>query len=213
MLKVCQTRSANRLSERKEGEYLQRLPPAIRASIQRYRRWEDRQRVLLGKLLLLQALLSRNPEADDSLLEHLENTESGKPFIKGQADFNLSHSGEMVMLAVVDEGTTGIDVEKIRPIEMDDFSRVLPELFSLEAFDRPDRLKLFYATWTKKEAVLKGAGLGLLVPLDQVELEGDRAYFNDRIWTLQAIDCGPEYSAHVATSEPQAGCWVEVVDF
>lgn len=213
MLKVCQTRSANRLSERKEGEYLQRLPPAIRASIQRYRRWEDRQRVLLGKLLLRRALLSRNPGADYSLLEHLERTEGGKPFILGQADFNLSHSGEIVMLAVVDEGTTGIDVEKIRPIEMDDFSRILPEISLLEPFDTPDRLNLFYALWTKKEAVLKAEGSGLLVPLNQVELDGDRAFFNDRIWTLQAIDCGPEYCAHVATSEPQAGCWVEVVEF
>lgn len=213
MLRVYQTRSNHRLSEEKEKEYLHLLPASIRNTIQRYHRWEDRQRVLLGKLLLLQALLSRGLGEKGPPLHRLQNTERGKPFIEGGPDFSISHSGEIVALAVVDEGTTGLDVEKIRPIAIDDFSRFLPEIRSPEVSDRPDRLNFFYDCWTRKEAVLKGAGLGLLAPLDQVKLDGNRAYFNDRIWTLQPIDCGPEYRTHVATSEPQADCSVKVVTF
>jgi 4'-phosphopantetheinyl transferase len=213
MLKVYQTRSSIRISEKREGEYLERLPVALRAEIQSYRRWEDRQAALFGKLLLLHALLIRYSEWDFSILERLENTEQGKPFIKGLPDFNISHSGEIVTLSLVDDGTTGIDVEKIRPIQLDDFSIYLPEISLPDDFKTSDRLNMIYACWTKKEAVLKGAGSGLQVPLEQVKLFDDKAFFRDQVWYLDRIDCGIDYCCHVATNQPQAGCCVELVYF
>ena len=103
MLQVYQTRIGVRLSENREREYLERLPVAIRAAIRLYHRWEDRQASLFGKLLLLHALLSRNSEWEFSILERLENRTRGKPFIHGVPDFNISHSGEIVTLALVDD--------------------------------------------------------------------------------------------------------------
>ncbi len=213
MLKIYQTHSGIKLSKDREGEYLERLPFAMRTAIQRYRHWEDRQASLFGKLLLQRALLCRNPEWGFSILERLDNRLRGKPFINGVPDFNISHSGDIVTLALVDDGTTGIDVEKIRPIQMDDFSKYLPEISALDAFDMSARLNMFYACWTKKEAVLKGEGSGLHVPLEQVELYGSIAFFRDQVWHLEEVNFGAEYCCHVATSELQTGGCVEVVYF
>lgn len=213
MLRVYRANSGIRLSEEREREYLERLPLSMRGAIQRYRRWEDRQASLFGKLLLLHALLGRNQEWDFSILERLENSSRGKPFIKEVADFNISHSGEIVTLALVDVGRTGIDVEKIRPIQMDDFSSYLPEISDPDALDASDRLNIFYDCWTKKEAVLKGEGSGLLAPLMKVNLRGDKAFYDDNVWFLRKIDCGADYCCHVATSELQSDSCIEVLYF
>ena len=213
MLQIYQYRSDIGLSEEREREYLERLPVALRITIRRYRRREDRQASLFGKLLLLHALRNRNPEWDFSILERLEDAERGKPFIRGAPDFNISHSGKIVVLALVDDGTIGIDVEKIRPIQMVVLSSYLPEVSALDAFDVSERQNMFYACWTKKEAVLKGEGSGLQGPLEQVKLYGDTAFFRDQVWYLNKIDFGVDYCCHVATSEHHAGCTVEVVYF
>lgn len=212
MLRVLLASSGGRLSRDREREYLARLPAAMRASIGRYRRWEDRQAGLFGKLLLQRALGCRPPAGEPSSLERLEYTPAGKPYLRGGPCFNISHSGGVVVLALADSGEVGIDVERIRPTEIEDFAAHLPELRELYALDAPQRLESFFACWTRKEAVLKAEGSGLLVPLEQVRLRDDTAYLNGRPWHLRKIDCGAAYCCHVATSEPHAVCGIEIVE-
>ena len=203
-----------RLSEDKIKDYLTGMPASIRTAIQRYRRWEDRQATLVGKLLLLRALRSGFPDWKPlSALAQLEYTGTGKPFIRGGAGFNISHSGGVVVLALVDGGTVGVDVEKIRPIQMEDFSHYLPEVSEMDGLDISDRLNMFYTCWTRKEAVLKSEGSGLQATLAQVQLQRDTAIFKEQVWHLKRIDCGAGYICHVATSKHQAECRTEVVKF
>ena len=213
MLQVYLASSEIRLSEEMEREYLSGMPESIRTAIQRYRRWEDRQATLFGKLLLQHVLSHRTVNQESLCLERIEYSETGKPFIPGGAAFNISHSGGLVALALLDAGTVGIDVEKIRPIQMEDFSCYLPEVSELGACDTSDGLNRFYACWTKKESVLKAEGSGLLAPLDEVHLQGDKAFFREQVWHLQTIDCGAAYSCHAATSVLQVGCRIEVINF
>ena len=213
MLQVYLASSDIRLSEEMEREYLSGIPESIRTAIQRYRRWEDRQATLFGKLLLQHALRRRVEDQESLCLEQIEYSETGKPFIPSGAAFNISHSGGLVALAIVDAGTVGIDVEKIRPIQIEEFSRYLPEVSELGACDTSESLNRFYACWTQKEAVLKAEGSGLLAPLDKVHLQDDNAFFQEHVWHLQKIDCGAVYSCHVATSLHQVGCRIEVINF
>ena len=213
MIKIFIAPLGRQLSEVEERDYLVQMPEQLSQRISRYQRWEDRQASLFGKLLLLTALGHHKEEAAASLLFRLGNTGSGKPEIKGMPSFNISHSSEIVALAVVDDGLVGIDVERIRPIDLNDFTRFLPEISDEMAGSSEDRLKAFFNCWTRKEAVLKGVGVGLLAPLDQVILSTDSARFDSQVWHLRAVDCGEEYCCHVATSLFQERCTVEIVNF
>lgn len=82
-------------------------------------------------------------------------SENGKPYIAGSKyHFNLSHSGEIVMLAVSDK-PIGIDVERI---EQRDYEKFCKRFFSLEEQKRVNSLLSFYVLWTKKESFVKYLG-------------------------------------------------------
>jgi hypothetical protein len=66
-----------------EQEYLAMMPPGIRVSTLRYKRWQDRQATLFGKLLLLKALRIEFPDTGMQKFQSLGVTRDGKPFIPG----------------------------------------------------------------------------------------------------------------------------------
>ena len=83
--------------------------------------------------------------------------------------FNVSHSGNMALIAIGSGHRVGVDIEKIR-VDID--AIVLAERFfsirerkGLRAL--PDRLRVpgFFACWTRKEAFMKATGEGLSFPL------------------------------------------------
>jgi 4'-phosphopantetheinyl transferase len=90
---------------------------------------------------------------------------SGKPALVGLVDspaFNLAHSGNWGVCAVVSRGEVGVDVETINPGL--DYANLAQRFFSetenqwLRACPEPRRLRCFYRIWTRKEAWLKGKG-------------------------------------------------------
>lgn len=89
----------------------------------------------------------------------------GKPQLPDSPlHFNLSHSGDVVMVAVATD-EVGIDVEQLRPVtSMDSLAAKCftpAELASFGELDDHQRTVAFAAVWTRKEAVLKCLGLGL----------------------------------------------------
>jgi 4'-phosphopantetheinyl transferase len=96
--------------------------------------------------------------------------------------FNLSHTRGMAVVAVTRLGPVGVDIE--REDRRVDARALIRRFFadseraSLEALP-PERLRRgFFLLWTLKEAALKAAGQGLLLPLTSVEfrLTGRRPY-------------------------------------
>lgn len=95
----------------------------------------------------------------------------GKPGLAAPGcHFNLSHSGDVILLAVNARYPVGIDVEEI------DLQRSVDDLvrrfFSPQerawyesCGDETARQAAFYQGWTRKEAVLKALGCGLSYPL------------------------------------------------
>jgi len=84
-------------------------------------------------------------------------------------EFNVSHSGNLALIAVSSERRLGVDIEKIRA-DVDTvalaerfFSR--RERAGLQALADHLRVPAFYACWTRKEAFLKATGSGLSFPL------------------------------------------------
>ncbi len=79
--------------------------------------------------------------------------------------FNVSHSAGLALIAVGRDRELGVDLEPIRPVaEMD---RIVENYFTAEEYawfrglDESARPLAFARGWTRKEAVLKGRGLGL----------------------------------------------------
>lgn len=106
----------------------------------------------------------------------------GKPGLSPRPDgtrveFNLSHSGDMAILAVTGGPHVGIDVEQVIP--MQDLQGMASRFFSayenaiLSEVPLHIRDFAFYCCWTRKEAFLKALGHGLAHPLDSFDVSLD----------------------------------------
>jgi 4'-phosphopantetheinyl transferase len=88
-------------------------------------------------------------------------------------DFNLSHSGQLALLATARGMRVGVDVERLRsrdPLRVADRYFSAAELEALRAHPPADRPRAFLRYWTAKEALAKGLGIGLTVPWGELEL-------------------------------------------
>ncbi len=91
--------------------------------------------------------------------------------VDGPLEFNLSHSGGIIALAVARDGV-GVDIEAVRPLpELDAMaarSLAATEHREWTAAPPERRLDVFHRLWTRKEACLKAAGTGLVANLADV---------------------------------------------
>jgi 4'-phosphopantetheinyl transferase len=101
----------------------------------------------------------------------------GKPALRAPDSdlrFNLSHSGEMALLAFARGCEVGIDVEAERDVpEMDSIAGRFfspAESAALRALPESERKRAFFRCWTRKEAFLKATGEGLARALDSFDV-------------------------------------------
>lgn len=124
----------------------------------------------------LETVLARYLGVDPHSLV-LDRTPLGKPKLPGSPlRFSLAHSGDVALVAVARERDVGVDVERLRP-DADRWAMVRHVLTSrerreLETVAPANRAQTFLSMWTRKEAVLKAAGVGLAIDPALVELEG-----------------------------------------
>lgn len=85
--------------------------------------------------------------------------------------FNVSHSEDYALLAITPLHPIGIDVEKLKS---HDLLAIAKRFFSYNEYQLLSQLRsnqiepVFYALWTRKEAVLKAVGLGIAEYLSHV---------------------------------------------
>jgi 4'-phosphopantetheinyl transferase len=116
-------------------------------------------------------------------------------------EFSLSHSGDLVLVALLAGARVGVDVELVPSEET--IRAVTPTLpagqRAVIAEAAPgDRAQTFAATWARLEAYLKGYGTGIAVDLGAVDLAAAGADG----WTIVDLDVGPGYAAAVAVAGP-----------
>jgi 4'-phosphopantetheinyl transferase len=112
-----------------------------------------------------------------------EYEEKGRPFLADGSlatAFNVTHSGDLALIAVTREGVIGVDVERIDPkvelLAIGERFFSATEHAQLSACSEEDRPLAFFRCWTRKESYLKARGTGLTTPLDQFDvtlLDGD----------------------------------------
>lgn len=98
----------------------------------------------------------------------------GKPRLAPPSSpgFNLSHCGDVVLLAIGRGVELGVDVEVLRPrpraLQLAQRYFTADEAAALAALPEDERQQAFYRLWTAKEAVLKALGRGLAFGLGRV---------------------------------------------
>jgi 4'-phosphopantetheinyl transferase len=117
----------------------------------------------------------------------------GKPELAGrELEFNVSHSGELALIAVSDAGPIGVDVEQHRALP--DPAAFARRFFSAgEAADAGADLAALFRCWCRKEAWLKAQGVGLDLVRARTDLREAPAG-----WLLADLDVAPGYAAAVA---------------
>ncbi|MFO1417424.1 MAG: 4'-phosphopantetheinyl transferase superfamily protein [Methylotetracoccus sp.] len=151
--------------------YQDLLAPEERIRADRFHFPVDRRRWIVAHAGM-RRILSRYLATEPGLV-HFDQDANGKPFLVETGEgasglhFNLSHSRDLAVLAV-GSAELGVDVEYGAGIVSvaDLLGEVCSdgERLALLALPEPDRREAFLRLWTRKEAFLKGLGLGLNVP-------------------------------------------------
>jgi 4'-phosphopantetheinyl transferase len=208
------------LSER----YSALLSPSEQAHASRFRHGQAREHFIVGRACL--KILLGNALAVDSRSIEIETGPNGKPEIRllnrGNIFFNVAHSKNTILIALSRQGLVGVDVEYLdRLTDMMDVARsnfTEGEIASLAAIAEPEaRKRAFYRYWTRKEAVAKADGRGLLLSLSSFDVSHDSTSLHPvrvsespdgegKLYFVSDLDLGDEAAGAIALESP--GCKV-----
>lgn len=117
---------------------------------------------------LLRLILANYLKISNDLLD-FSVEKNGKPYLNDYPiHFNLSNSGDFMLLGVTQNLALGVDIEQVK---QRDFLGLAKHSFSdteyQEVFNASEeqRQTIFYKIWCQKEAFIKHNGLGLSYPL------------------------------------------------
>jgi 4'-phosphopantetheinyl transferase len=181
-----------------------------------YRREADQLRFLTGRALI-RGVVARElgVAAGDVVLDSSCfdcGKPHGKPKVVGSSlEVSISHSGEWVVLAMVDGVAVGVDVEEVRDAEVDGLAGICFSPSELNVFNSlpgSERKDAFFTYWARKEAVIKATGKGMSVAMSKLTLSGhheaprvlgsDASEVDIAVAQLVDLDRGAGYRACVA---------------
>jgi 4'-phosphopantetheinyl transferase len=149
-----------------------------------YRRAEDRARFLTGRVVTKSLVATAlgigvtEVELDSTCVDcgktHGKPTVIAPPGFSGVVpELSITHSGDLVGVAITEGLPVGLDVEQERDVEIDGLLRMTLSPREVDAFatvPTADRDAAFFTYWARKEAVLKATGRGLAVSMTKVTL-------------------------------------------
>jgi len=154
------------------GDDLDILTAAERERVDRFHRSEDQQRSATGIVVLrtaVAAVTGGDPAAVD-LQRQCATCDGphGRPLLPGTGlHASISRAGEWVAVALGRDAPLGVDVEAVTAINVDELASSV-----LAPGERVSGAHDFFVLWTRKEAVVKATGDGLVTPLPSVVVSG-----------------------------------------
>ena len=152
---------------------------------------QEKDRLLcIGAGYLLKRYLPEGP---------VKVTPGGKPYLEDGPYFNLSHSGEYVLLGVSKTREIGVDIERINPSKIDGIRFVLSD----EEKQITDEETLF-RMWTNKESLTKCKGTGIqdIKSVNGLPLDGPRTLDEEHYYTTSMLEQGYALSVTLKGDEP-----------
>lgn len=164
--------------------------------VDRFRFEDDKKRTVAGEMLARKAISDWCNVAVEDV--NFDYKEYGKPCaVDLNVEFNVSHSGDIVVCAI-DNFPIGIDIEKIRPIDLNVAKRICTDdellyLFGHIPTERDFKyttdmkiLTRFFEIWTKKEAYSKWIGIGINnINTDTTKIMINKIVFGEYIISLK----------------------------
>ena len=198
MIICCHSEINRQWDEQELADKLAKLPADLQEAALRKLRWADRQLFIAGKLLVLEVLkdLGRNDLSFAALKYNIHK----RPYFDTGIDFNISHSGGKVVCCGTKRGMIGIDIERIKPINLDEY----PDYFTRNEWgyinDHANKFESFFSLWTRKEAVLKAIGTGFHTPLNSVDVVEDIVEYDSVNYHIQPVYIAPGYPCFIAST-------------
>ncbi|MDL1859439.1 4'-phosphopantetheinyl transferase superfamily protein [Betaproteobacteria bacterium PRO7] len=186
------------------------VPPSLLDSrdLQRAARMHDRLEALrlLASHAALRSILSAVYGYPDTQMEFVID-DRGKPRLAGdRARFSISRSGAAVLIGVSESRDIGVDIERVGNVpELGHMARTHLSDREYQAWRCGDAATAdirFLRFWTRKEACVKAAGIGLALPLRRVDVRCDL----DHNPCFVDLRCGPHaWTAQVVSLPMPSG--------
>jgi 4'-phosphopantetheinyl transferase len=210
MITIYYTSFEQPLPQNTFSAYLNSFPEKIRDNISAFKRWQDAHASLFGKLLLKKGL---GDLGIDRSLSQLKYTRYGRPYFENLLDFNISHSGTHIVCAFCGTGKIGIDLEEVKPIEID----IYKDIFHDEEWTRiatsQDKCQTFLYYWTAKESIVKAEGGGLNIPLKKIHVKEGTATLEQHVWYFTQVSLFENYILQVASDKMINNIRLQKLDF
>lgn len=194
---------------------LETLSTDERERAKRYRFKKDRERFIVTRGAVREILGGYLAVAADRI--DFSYNGFGKPFLKNESSgegifFNVSASREIALCAVARGSEIGVDIEFIgdEPASLEVVERFFSpsEAENIAALGGKRQTSAFFHCWTRKEAFIKGVGVGLTYPLKNFSVPVGEEKTTDfliadpfqktRRWSLTTVYPSLEYVAALA---------------
>lgn len=157
---------------------------------------EAQKRTLFGRIILryIATFLGINEP------ELISFKNFGKPIFKSSSriEFNISHSRNQVVCCVAFNSPVGIDLEFIRPVDIELYRNYL-NLSEWQFIINSETPKLiFLKLWVRKEAVIKADGRGMEIELSSLNCLKSTTKTKDDTWYIQEVEVSPDFQCAVA---------------
>ena len=175
------------------------------------------QNYFLAARAALRTILSHYLATEPASLNLVIN-EHGKPYLADQTlAFNLTHSHQLALVAV-SYSDVGIDVEYQQPKSLLPIARRFfhtDEIAYLENLPQQQQLAAVYQMWTRKEAIVKCLGQGLLINIKNFCClpTATTTLINQQTIHYANLNLTAEYAAAVASTEKFSWEWFSYTDF
>jgi len=187
------------------ADWIEELPIIKQKQVKKLRQKND-QLLSLAGLQLLKIAMSEYPDTLFSLAQ-LQFPKHGKPFFKGNIDFNISHSGDIVCCVLSDTAKVGIDIELQRKVNSATMNKFITEsnCYAKE-INVNDQQQHFFNLWTKNEAIIKAANLGSIYNMKDIKHEENGGHYQNCFWStfpleIISVEDNKEYTCHIACSQ------------
>ena len=197
MIYVLHTKLSESFHESRILPLIKKFPSNFQDRLLKYRRWQDCQASVLGRLLLKYG--TKRFFKYDLDYNHISYSEFSKPFLSNHnINFNISHSGLIVLCALTLEDI-GIDIEKIdKHINITDFKNQMTDYEYQNIIASKNQTNDFYNWWTQKEAIVKLFGDGLSIPLNSFEVKDFTCKLHKKKIFISTIDIDKDYKSNIA---------------
>ena len=171
--------------------------PVEQERAQRFKFDTDRERFILGHGLL-RSLLGKYLKRDGSLVRLARGT-FGKPYLERKdLRFSFSDTKDAILVGFANKMEIGADIETMhRNVDHDAVSGhyFTPTEVKAIAAAGNDAKRRFLEYWTRKEAVLKASGVGIMEDLRSLRVDGERNTMGIAHEAFVSM-AAPEYHVH-----------------